>query len=424
MKSGERIFSPKALISMIALGLLAFGGAAYFLIYGDTRTDMAIGANSYSYSAFGHRAFAETLRRQGIAVRVSRNNSAAKAGASDLLIIAEPNGNWAGGDAEAYLRPARRVLIVLPKHVGVRDERRRRWVKRVLPRDIEAARAVLHGVAPDGDVSRDAPAAWSLGKFAAVPDIQSPQLMSGAGLEPLIGAGDGRMLVAQITRAERHDVNIWLLSDPDILSNHGLGKGENAELAVALVREMLPPGGGVIIDETVHGFYHSPSLWRHVFELPFAAVTILVAVSLLVLIWAAAGRFGAPRRSAARLEAGGKEGLIEVTARLLDGRQHGHYILTRYREFVLRDIARLLHAPHKFGERQFDDWLKRAATARNIEIGAAGLSAAGLGDANAATGEDSHGAGLDAARAAAKLFAFKQEMVDGPGSHSSAPPRR
>jgi hypothetical protein len=148
-------------------------------------------------------------------------------------------------------------------------------------------------------------------------------------------------------------------------------------------------------------------------------VTILVAVSLLVLIWAAAGRFGAPRRSAARLEAGGKEGLIEVTARLLDGRQHGHYILTRYREFVLRDIARLLHAPHKFGERQFDDWLKRAATARNIEIGAAGL-----GDANAATGEDSHGAGLDAARAAAKLFAFKQEMVDGPGSHSGAPPGR
>ena len=31
---------------------------------------------------------------------------------------------------------------------------------------------------------------------------------------------------------------------------------------------------------------------------------------------------------------------------------------------------------------------------------------------------------VDAARAAAKLFAFKQEMVDGPGSHSSAPPRR
>ncbi|MDP6475965.1 MAG: DUF4350 domain-containing protein, partial [Alphaproteobacteria bacterium] len=226
MTAGERIFSPKALISMIGLGLLAFGGAAYFLIYGDTRTDTAIGADSYSYSALGHRAFVETLRRQGIAVRVSRNNSAGKAGTSNLLVIAEPNGNWAGGDAEAYLRPARRVLIVLPKHFGVRDERRRRWVKRVLPRDIEAAREVLQSVAPDGDVSRSAAAAWRLGKFAETPDIQSPQLMSGPGLVPLIGAGDGRMIVAQVTRAERREQTIWLLSDPDILSNHGLGKGE------------------------------------------------------------------------------------------------------------------------------------------------------------------------------------------------------
>ena len=87
MTAERQIFSPTALFWLIALGLLAFGGAAYFLIYGDSRIDTASGTNAYSYSALGHRAFVETLRRQDIPVRVSRVEPAGTADNSALLIM-------------------------------------------------------------------------------------------------------------------------------------------------------------------------------------------------------------------------------------------------------------------------------------------------------------------------------------------------
>ena len=412
MTAERQIFSPTALFWLIVLGLLAFGGAAYFLIYGDSRIDTASGTNAYSYSALGHRAFVETLRRQDIPVRVSRVEPADKADDSALLIIAEPDGDWVSDNV--LKNTARRVLLVLPKHVGVGDERRRKWVKQVLPRAIEEAQEVLNSVAPDSDVSRStSQAEWRLNKFAATPYIAAPQLMSDAGLVALIADREGDLLLGQVAGRNNH---IWILSDPDILSNHGLGKGENAELMIEIVREMLPPGGGVVVDETVHGFYHSPSLWRHIFELPFAAVTLLTVVSVLTLIWAAVGRFGAPLHSRAP-SAAGKEGLIEITARLLNARAHGQYILRRYQDIVFRDIGRLLHAPHKFGDREFDAWLDRAALTRGVKIDAAELR-----DTIAAMGTDSLGDGAHAARVARKLYAWKQEMANGPGSHSIAPP--
>lgn len=414
-KTSEQIFSPKTVFRMVALGLLAFGGAAYFLVYGDSRIDTASGNNSYSYSALGHRAFVETLRRQDIPVRISRNDSVQKAGYYSLLVIAEPNVDWVRDNTQRYLVPATRVLIVLPKRYGVRDENRRKWLKQVKTRGIRESEAVLNTVAPDSTLTRHARGNWRLNMFSAAPSIASPQVMSDAGFIPLIANQEGRLLLGKVVgRAQ----NVWVLSDPDILSNHGIGKGENAQLVVDMVREMMAPGGSVIVDETVHGFYHSPSLWRHVFELPFAAVTILAIAALLMLVWASAGRFGAALPSSAPSMAG-KEGLIEVTARLLNGRAHGHYIVRRYQALVLRDIARLLHAPHRYGERAFDDWLDRAAAARGVKIDASELRRT-IDEMDT----DSRGDGAQAARIARKLFAWKQEMADGSRRHSNAPPGR
>ncbi len=47
-------------------------------------------ADSFSRSALGHRGFVELLRANGIPVLVSRYASAERAGASSLLLIAEP----------------------------------------------------------------------------------------------------------------------------------------------------------------------------------------------------------------------------------------------------------------------------------------------------------------------------------------------
>jgi len=362
------LFSPRTLFAMIALGLVAFGGAAYFLIYGDPATERTTGTNSFSYSAIGHRALVETLRRQEIPVRISRIDSAGRAGPADLLVVAEPRRNWVEANPARYLLPAHNVLIVLPKYTGLRDLVDKTWVRDTEQLDRATVGAVLRAVAPHSTLVRRTEADWRLNWFKATPTIKAPQLMTDNGFLPLISSAGG-LLFGKI---DRRDKNIWVLSDPDIFANHGLGKGENAALAVEMIRDLLPPGGSVIIDETVHGFYHSPSLWRHVFELPFVAVTLLLAAALAVLIWAAAGRFGAPLPSPERPPAG-KLGLIETTARLLNAGEHAPYILKRYQEFVFRDIARRLHAPHKYGEREFDDWIGRIARARGAEADPAEL---------------------------------------------------
>ena len=96
--------------------------------------------------------------------------------------------------------------------------------------------------------------------------------------------------------------------------------------------------------------------------------------------------------------------------------EHAPYILKRYQEFVFRDIARRLHAPHKYGEREFDDWIGRIARARGAEADPAELLTAVDG-----LSAESRRDGAQAARLARRLFAFKQEMTDGPGSRSNAP---
>ena len=123
------LFSPRTLFAMIALGLVAFGGAAYFLIYGDPATERTTGTNSFSYSAIGHRALVETLRRQEIPVRISRIDSAGRAGPADLLVVAEPRRNWVEANPARYLLPAHNVLIVLPKYTGLRDLVDKTWVR-------------------------------------------------------------------------------------------------------------------------------------------------------------------------------------------------------------------------------------------------------------------------------------------------------
>ena len=125
----QAVFSPKTVAWLITVGLLAFAGAAYFMIYGDKGTSMRAGTNAFSYSALGHRAFVETLRRLEFPVFVSRNNSAAKAGRSALLVIAKPRIRILTDEAISELLAAGTVLLVLPKWKGRPDTTNPRWVE-------------------------------------------------------------------------------------------------------------------------------------------------------------------------------------------------------------------------------------------------------------------------------------------------------
>src|SRR6185295_9450564 len=79
-------------------------------------------ANTFSYSALGHRALAEMLKSLGLEVR-SRRVPAGGIGPRRPLVLAEPDflhpsGNWRTLRDEAKARDASLVLV-LPKWRGV-----------------------------------------------------------------------------------------------------------------------------------------------------------------------------------------------------------------------------------------------------------------------------------------------------------------
>ncbi len=295
MTRPETAFSPQTVVLLITVGLLAFAGAAYFMVFGDS--GRSSGANSLSKSAIGHMAFVELLRRQDVSVIVSRNDSAAKASPGSLLVVAEPLAReieTAGG----ILRAAR-TLIVLPKWRGSPDPNHPGWIGQAAMLQTKAVEKILRDVLPDGAVRRPSlhvtwlkasssamnvfrpgrrgnDLLWRRMLSRAAPAIDKPQLIVSPTLTPIIASPDG-ILVGGLKLS---DGWVFLISDPDLLSNHGIGRDDNAALFLDAMAFFQPDGGPVIIDETMHGFHSNPNFWRKLFELPFLVPTILALIAL------------------------------------------------------------------------------------------------------------------------------------------------
>lgn len=405
-------FSPRTVLWLIAVGSLSFAAAAYVTIYGDFDAGRSVSADSFSYSAIGHRAFLETLQRLEVPVIVSRNATRAKAGPSSLLVVAEPPRPGTGpeigpgteDDSLAELLTAETLLLVLPKWRGRRDGRKPRWIDRasMIPRSYVGE--VLRSALPAGRVLRPAtPPAWKPGPLGLTPTLDGPQLIEAAQLTPILSAEQG-VLVGELLRGGQR---IWILSDPDVLSNHGLGRGDNAALAVALIEALRPQGGTVIFDETIHGFRQEPNLWRALFEQPFVVATLHAVVAVLALLWTSAGRFGSPLPAEPALKAG-KATLLDNTASLLQYGGHGPEILRRYRDATFREVTQRLRAPRNLDQEALVDWVDRVGEARGVRRRFRDLRREV--DLAAATAGPR---GPNLLRAATGLYRWKQEIIHG-----------
>ena len=209
------------------------------------------------------------------------------------------------------------------------------------------------------------------------------QVIEGPELQPLI-ASDAGILLAEVVR---DDLALFILSDPDLLSNHGLRRGENALLSVSII-DALRGDEAIVLDETVHGFLKVPSLWRSLLEFPLVTVSFAALATILVLIWAAAGRFGPTERPAPPLKPG-RAGLVENATRLLLNSGHEAEILQRYWRVQLRNVLHRLHVPQGLSDAEARSWLARLEEARGSKERAAELeqevalvAAAGKGDAS------------------------------------------
>ena len=368
-------FSRSALLVLFSCAFLLFALSVLLPAY-DTapRAVSASMTNSYNASAVGHAVLYEMLRRLDFPLSRRLGGQPVPRGRGALLVLAEPDsGMLAESGAELLSSPCRR--LILPKWRGVEDEKHPGRIAEAEPLPVEtAARTYLTFADGAGTVVRTLwPSAWAVNELGVTPaGGEVIQLVRSAKMRPVVGTKAG-MLVGELREGESR---VWVLSDPDVLSNHGLVRGDNAAFVIALLAAIRGEGPGraggpVVFDESLHGFRQpEETSLRLLFSFPFSLVVLLICASGALLALAGARRFGVPQRA---IPAGssGTEELIANSARMLDYAGYQDMTLRRYARMTLRAAGHALHAPPGLDERALAVWLDRIGRARGVEASCA-----------------------------------------------------
>jgi uncharacterized protein DUF4350 len=406
----EGPFRRSVLVWLVAVGACSLALTVAFVIARpETRLDSS-GADAYSRSALGHRAFLELLRASGVPVVISRHASGARAGATAVLVVAEPRFDAEDPARqrrlEDMLEPVKVALLVLPKWSGRASPLSPDWIAAAEPvpgpvvgRTLQAAHvpatlARPGGQGPETCEGTAVPVTWS-----------EPQLLVplSSDLRPLISCPGGILLGEMMLRRK---TRLVVLSDPDLLANHGLGQGENARLALEVLGHARRASEAVVVDETLHGHEHVPSLWKELFVFPLLPSVLQGGLALLAFVWSGLGRFGAPLPAPAPL-ASGKNVLVENTASLLQTAGHSAHTLGRYFDATVTEVARALHAPPT--TRDLHAWLDGLGRRRGVRVDLAVLA----GQVERARGPEAASAST-IVTAARRIHRWKREMLRGP----------
>ncbi len=380
-----------------------------------------VGPTVFSRSAIGHAGIADLLGRLGIPVAKGRYGAMPE-GNDNVLVLAEPGPTSDMIEIMGGLLATPRVLLVLPKRSGNPSRKHPGWLADNYVLSEGEVSLVLGLLNADIKLVRtDWIDHWSRNGLGIDPDIPSPvQLIQFQPkvIRPIVASSQG-ILVGEISKEGRA---IWILSDPDVIENHGIARGSNAAFAVALFNEFRMHRQGLLFDETEHGYAaRPPGPLKLLFTFPYVFATIQGGIAILLLLWATVGRFGKPEPAPAPLAAG-KQGLIRNAASLLAFAGRNPVIVRRYVMETLQDAARQLHAPKGLAAEALLAWLQRVGKARRATVDCAAVIKRldGL-----PAGSRSHSPALQSI--AQDIYRWKRGMVDGhpadPGNHRGDPRR-
>ena len=387
---------------VVALSLAAT--VALSLSGGDLGGRPSVGADAYSRSAVGHHGLVTLLERVGIPVVISQARSAERARAG-LLVIAEPVAGGAAADRRLteLLGGAPRVLLVLPKWWGEGDPEHEGWLDAVALLPAEEVEAVVTALGLDA--SR-----LQRGEPLAAGDVAIRHAPQSLGIdpawdEPVLADGD-RGLILEIPYGT---TRLTVVTDPDLLNNHGLDEAGNAARVVALI-DRLREGGPVVFDEVSHGYVREPGLWAVLFRYPLVLATLQALLVAVALGLATRGRFGPPAVAPPPMAAG-KDFLIRHTATLLRHGGHDAAMLRRYLVSTVAQVRLALHAPRELSGAQVVAWLERVGTARKVSVPLSEL------EREVAAIEADRTLHRQAATIAVRVHRWRQEMTLGSGNH-------
>ncbi|MDR1488039.1 MAG: hypothetical protein LBT62_08640 [Deltaproteobacteria bacterium] len=373
--------------------------------YGDD-----IGASTYSVSCVGYAGLYEILSKSGPgAVRLLLNEPHQNS-PEDLYVLTSSM------PAAASATDADNALLILPKWLYLPNMSKRKWVidQSLMNEDLVNELALF--VTGEFLDVRRSPQPESFEMSAALPSAPTPplpevQLMNHPDVKPIIYTEQGVLFGLLSVEGQ----NFYILSDPDLANNLGLSKGDNPRFIVDIIEyvyEDSGAGGPIIFSEPFFPYVDkkpSSAVVPSMLRFPMIIVTILVAVSAILLLLACWRRFGGLDLEPSSVDFG-KAKLIENSARLLARSGHMEPIVDGYVELTIRSAAKSLHAPRTLDRRQSIDWLANASASK----GARDLRRI-LSEVSSAKLEKSP---VNLLKCALTIHKWKEEIESGPTTNS------
>lgn len=405
-RTADAAFSPKVAIMLFLVGVFAFSAFITLSSFAPTSAEGDAGAHALSRSAIGYAGIVKLARLNDATVRVSRTPPLMLDPESVLLVVTPEEPVTMSGIATAGGGP---VLIVLPKWLAIPHSERSGWVGRAMTMSEQSVANLIAPIVPQATLTRSRTAVEHVidvesraTRSAPANAILRPakidefQTIAAPGLKPVAKTKDGKIVLGLW---ETDDGDIYVLSEPDLLNNHGVGKLRTAEVALDILNMLRAPDEAIVFDVTLNGYATERNLLRLAFEPPLLAATLSFALVAALIAWRAATRDG-PSMERDRALAYGKRILADNSAALVRLAGREHTMAPRYADFI-RALAAERIGVRGDGSEATAAELDRFAAARNLSAPFSTLAA----EANAAQ------TGADALAAARKLHAWTEEMI-------------
>jgi hypothetical protein len=376
-------FSARARAAIIVIAVVSLIATVVTLLYGQRLQEPGPdGVDSFGRSAIGHRALVDFYEAAGIHTLVDREGLHAHATAPMLFI--EPQlGVTVDGRRlrlEQVLIERRKAgldsIVVLPKWSLGDDDAMVRVSKQQALRVLEAVTFYDGGLElrredlpiPETAMLREWTVSGSDGpRRVVLQERQALRVTDTITFDTVLGSDNTALIVRERRRIGK-GITI-IVSDPDLLHNYNLQRGDHGQIALDLLDELH--SDAVVIDEVFHGHAYHRTLGAALGRFPAVLLVIqgLIVASLFAL--AGARSFGRPREPAPDRRS--TDALIDLAVRvLLDGRR-SLSIMTSYVGRTLAATADRLGIPEAHTLRAQARAIDQVAAQRGLEGGAVEL---------------------------------------------------
>jgi hypothetical protein len=341
---GDDAFNPRAMMIIVAIGAVAFVAMLVLGAYApDLRSGHNGGTHALSNSATGFSGLVRLAAETGRNPIIVRSDD--QLSGEELVIVTPDDGST---DLSNILqrRGPRATLVVLPKWDTSPDQAKSGWVRvsGLLPAE-DPARTLYPATPLYVHRQRGHGAELKTVQFGAPPGLRflAPaivQTMSSNQLEPIITDSSGGIVLGKLKGHQ-----FYILAEPDLINNHGIGDERQARAALVLLDDLNRTGStSVLFDVTANGLGHSRSPLKLAFDPPFLAVTLTIFAAMLLASWQALVRFG-PVQMRSRAIAFGKSALVDNSAALIRKAGRESHLGGRYADLIRERTIALFHLP-------------------------------------------------------------------------------